>query len=696
MRPLLLVGSLIALWGCGEREACDPTQRRPAWADRDHDGAGDPGTERSVCAITADVSPFPGDCDDNDAAVSPFAVEACNGIDDDCDGRVDEFFVTVPFWPDGDGDGWGDQDIEPTWACVAPEGLVDVAGDCDDARSDANPDADERCNGSDDDCDGLVDDDDASVLPSDRQTWYADDDGDSYGDPNASVDRCDQPPGTVSNGLDCADGAAAVMPGALEICNNRDDDCNGLVDDADPLVDPASFRTFYADTDGDGFGDVTNPAQACAPPVGFVLRDDDCDDQNPAILGPGPWLTDGDGDGAGAVPPALFACDRPDPGLVPPDAGVDCDDTNAAIGPTATEICNGVDDDCDGLTDDTDADLDAGTTTTFFRDADLDGFGGPDTFVERCQAPAGWSTSDLDCDDADADVNPDEVEVCNGRDDDCDALADDTDPDVDGTTFSLWYLDADLDGWGTPTDVVASCAPPGGYVADPTDCDDADPALGAAELWLVDDDLDGFGATALGPPLGVFCTAPGAGSARLSAGLDCDDLDPFAFPGAPEVCVDGVDQDCDGLDRCTLFAEDWEAGAVDPLTWTLTGDGQLASDPALGGWSVDLGGGGAALESLVLDTSACTFLQVDYQVKRGPEAPAVGAMLAARFTDAFGAVTFDSVAGVGATDDAFRLRSVQLTNARAFSPSFTLQFETFGFGVGADDFYLDELILRCE
>ena len=110
--------------------------------------------------------------------------------------------------------------------------------DCDDGSSAVNPAATEVCNGIDDDCDAAVDDADGSLDSSTGSTFYADSDGDTYGDPSVSVDACLVPSGYVSDRTDCDDGDGGVNPAATEICfNGIDDDCSGAEDDGGSCYD---------------------------------------------------------------------------------------------------------------------------------------------------------------------------------------------------------------------------------------------------------------------------------------------------------------------------------------------------------------------------------------------------------------------------------------------------------------------------
>ena len=107
-----------------------------------------------------------------------------------------------------------------------------------------------------------------------------------------------------------------------------------------------------------------------------------------------------------------------------------------------TEVCDGVDNDCDGLVDEE-------VTTSFYRDADGDGYGDPNVSQQACSAPAGYVSNNSDCNDANAAVHPGAAEICNGVDDDCDGLADEGFPNNDGDAQTD-CLDVDDDNDGVP------------------------------------------------------------------------------------------------------------------------------------------------------------------------------------------------------------------------------------------------------
>jgi hypothetical protein len=218
-----------------------------------------------------------GDCDDANASVFPTAAERCNVFDDDCDGSIDELDPTndVSWGADADGDGFAPDAAAPYPSCENPgPGWVSAWGDCDDTRAEVYPDAPEICDGLDDDCDGST----GEEPTTDPLTWTHDDDGDGYGADGSEVIQCLAPADdwTTTAG-DCDDTNVAVRPGADERYNGADDDCDGTPDDP-PLADGGGW---YADADGDGYGDES--VTACAAAEGFVELAGDCDDTNEAV-----------------------------------------------------------------------------------------------------------------------------------------------------------------------------------------------------------------------------------------------------------------------------------------------------------------------------------------------------------------------------------------------------------------------------
>jgi predicted RNA-binding Zn-ribbon protein involved in translation (DUF1610 family) len=322
------------------------------------------------------------DCDDEDPEAHPGADELCNERDDDCDGSVDEDPVDgQTYYDDADSDGFGDV-LTGRAACDQPAGAVDDATDCDDADAEINPAATEICDGVDNDCDGTAD-----LGVEGGELWYADADDDGYGDPDAWVTACTQPSGSVADGQDCDDGDDAIHPGADERCNGVDDDCDDEIDEG--FIEDAT--TWYADADGDGYGDPDDATVSCEQPEGTVADDTDCDDGNARAYPGGPEVyydgVDGDCDGASDYDRDGDGHDSDSYG------GRDCDDTDAGVNPDETEIWyDGVDGDCDGA-DDYDADADG---------YQHDGYGG------------------TDCDDTDASIHPGAAETDAGVDQDCD------------------------------------------------------------------------------------------------------------------------------------------------------------------------------------------------------------------------------------------------------------------------------------
>jgi len=130
-------------------------------------------------------------------------------------------------------------------------------------------------------------------------------------------------------------------------CNDADLDGICEEDDCDDTNDSVGGpSTWYADADGDGFGDGATSESGCDPSAGYVADATDCDDTNDSVGGPSTWYADADGDGFGDGATSESGCD-PSPGYVA-DA-TDCDDSDATVHPGADEIAgDGIDQDCDG------------------------------------------------------------------------------------------------------------------------------------------------------------------------------------------------------------------------------------------------------------------------------------------------------------------------------------------------------------
>jgi hypothetical protein len=242
-----------------------------AWyPDADEDGYGRSGAAPEyACSAPAGKVANHADCDDWTAACHPGATELCDGMDNDCNGQIDEGDAcgSPPTWyVDADADGYGD----PAGAVAVwnqPSGYVANGNDCDDACADCHPGAAEVCDGKDNNCDGQIDEGRACEP---GPLWYRDADGDGYGNPADFVQAAQQPDGYVPNAGDCDDTEAGVNPGQVIDCaNGKDDDCDGFVDEDEELDPACHTQPSTDDLDGDGVPDdqdncpeTSNPEQS--------------------------------------------------------------------------------------------------------------------------------------------------------------------------------------------------------------------------------------------------------------------------------------------------------------------------------------------------------------------------------------------------------------------------------------------------
>ena len=346
--------------------ACDKTQ----------DYKVEPVDSTSAEAEEADLdgdgySELAGDCDDNDAAVHPDTEDGCDGVNNDCDLQTDEDAVWSTWYQDQDEDGYGDPDRGED-ACAQPAGTVADGSDCNDHNAAVSPAAEESCDGMDDDCDGESDEAGATG----EESWYADVDGDGFGDALDELVSCAAPDGYLEDATDCDDGDEEINPAALELCDEVDNDCNGEVDE-DSAVDAVEW---YEDLDGDGYGNVDSTAWACRQPFGYAA------------------------------------------------INTDCDDLGETVNPGSLEYCNDTDDDCDGAVDE----ADAADVTTWYADDDGDGYGNSSVSQVSCDLPLYYVADNSDCDDENGSINPSEDEMTtNAADDDCDGY-------VDEHVFTEW------------------------------------------------------------------------------------------------------------------------------------------------------------------------------------------------------------------------------------------------------------------
>ncbi len=294
----------------------------------------------------------------------------------------------------------------------------------------------------------------------------------------------------------CSDGAFLALGDARFAAPDCDaDGVDAPADCDDEDVDVGTGTAYFIDADKDGLGDLATERDWCSPQLGWVTSGTDCNDADAGIKGPSTWYHDFDQDGLGAVLDTKDACVAPSGYVADPS---DCDDKDKLkLGPTS-----------------------------WWPDVDNDGFGDTAAPQSACVAPGFYVGNPDDCDDGRTEVNPDALELCDGVDNNCNVLIDDS-----PTNMTTFYADVDGDGFGDVSSTSVACvAPPG-----------------------------------------VWSEAAG----------DCELNDPLSYPGAPEVCSvvqmaagTDVNNDCDAL--------------LDPLDCGTCVDTTLSA--AIGETDVDCGG----------------------------------------------------------------------------------------------------------
>ena len=526
-----------------------PYVSNPQQLDFDLDGMGDACDADDDNDMVADDL----DCKPKDPNVNPSSEEVCNGKDDDCDAVIDE--------------GFADSDSDALANCVDDDddndGFPD-AGDCAPTDAQIFPGAKEICDGQDNDCDYDIDDGFADT-DEDEVADCVDEDLDGDGKKNVT-DNCPQVPNPEQDDLD-GDGTG-------DACD-PDFDGDGIPNGTD--VCPLLYNPGQKDLDGDGLGDVCDGDWD-----GDELANEE-EDNCPWVANPDQEDQDEDGVGDG--------CDDDADGDGDPDV-TDCAPLNPYVFAAADEECDGLDNNCNGLYDEGFPDLDADDFKNCV-DSDDDDDGDPDLVDCEPLNPAVHSLAlescnglDDDCDDevdeelgmlacgdgecfhtvvacqAGKKVSCDPMEgasyeVCDGKDNDCDELVDEdfgSQSCGQGECAHSVQVCAD----GNP----AQCDPMEGAVAEScdekdNDCDGTtdEPGADGCQEYFQDNDWDGHGAG------DSACLCEPSAKYKSALDDDCNDLNPWSFPGATELC-DGVDNDCDeevdeeGSSGCNWFFAD--------------------------------------------------------------------------------------------------------------------------------------------
>ena len=568
----------------GKDDNCDGTVDEGVktiyYRDSDNDGYGDINIQIQACSVQSGYVENSQDCNDNDNTVHPNAPDSiCNGVDNNCDTNIDEGYVTDTscYLPgacaqnnapstcvagvetycgtgtpsqelcdvaqvDEDCDAQQNEGCECTVGDQKPCGpstetgecrfgtqTCDISGTWGNCAGEVMP-TDETCNGRDDDCDGVVDN------------------GFAIGNACTNgIGECVASGTTVCNNAG-NDVICDAVPGTPkpEVCDGLDNNCDGATDEPENLVLTSCEKqdgvcagsqhsasecfsgTWGACTASD-YGSQYNEQEFC--PDNNI--DNNCDGTNNYNCN----SCDADNDGYRSMNSNPAVCTGY-------PAQSDCDDTDAAIHPGASESCNGIDDNCNSIIDE-----------GFDQDGD------------------NFTTCNGDCDDGNANINPSAQEICNLIDDNCNNI-------IDEGVKTTYYRDADGDGYGNPAVSTQACSAPAGYVSNSQDCNDNSAAInpGAVEVPCDNIDNDCSGTDFEG-------TDGDHDGFRIEGGscgpVDCDDGDASINPSATEIC-NGIDDNCNNMIDSADSA--MQIAPCEKQDGVCSGSSHLASQCAAGSW----------------------------------------------------------------------------------------------------------------
>jgi len=595
------------------------------FADNDGDGFGAGPAIPMMCGDNPGFSLTDDDCNDNDPLIFPGSIDyCCNGIDNDCDGIIDEDFPNFVF-PHIISECTGSS-INYTWGIDARadyEYTITING----VPISTVP----GTNDSNFILDGLAVGDVVEFCVTA-----------SYPNNGPVFNNCvvkeiilDEDGDGVSAEEDCDDSDPDVFPNNPETCDGKDNNCDGMIDEGfnsiAPLLTCGSITTNSITVD---WQDIDNLQEYLIFADGIFFNSSTISEQLLINILPGTTttitVTAVFNNGCESLSSEIECTTR---SLIDMDGdGVfsdeDCDDNDSNNFPGNTEVCDNRDNDCNGIIDEgfvkeipnpqcfditgssirvdwqdiaeadmynifLDGNLEGSTTDTEITLANLTATttyriiveiqynnGCPLASSEVICGTAGvidddgdGVPSDLDCDDNDSNNFPGNTEVCDEVDNNCDGR-------VDEGVAMLFFIDGDRDGYGDDNNMVTACQQPPDTATQGGDCDDTDPDINPSVMEIpnntVDENCDGDI---------VIIDIDGDG---WNSDLDCDDTNAAINPAAIEIPNNGIDEDCDGADGTTSTLN-IASSTLSELNYTLIArDGSIVKQNVLNNGQIDM------------------------------------------------------------------------------------------------------------